>query len=316
MHRKPHGFTLVELLVVIAIIGILVSLLLPAVQSAREAGRRAQCSNHLKQFVLAAHNYADTLRALPPARTNTQLSTHACLLPYMEQMNVHCMINFNAPYTDPSNAMALEMEIPIFNCPSDPQSSLPSGWAGTSYRANQGSGILWGLPPTDPSDSNYGMPEPNGPFIQRKSFSLGAITDGLSNTAAFSEHCKGDFNNGIATPLDTFKPGTTPNTADEAVAQCAAIDTTNLSLQGVSNVGAPWLQGYHSTTVYFHVGGPNTRSCMYPPGRIATTAQSQHPGGVQVALCDGSVRFVSQTVNIVAWRALGTRNQGETLTDY
>lgn len=316
MNRFRSGFTLVELLVVIAIIGILVALLLPAVQQAREAGRRSECSNNLKQFILAAHNYHDTLRVLPPSRTDTQLSTHACLLPYLEQQNVHNLINYSASYSHASNATALGTSIPVFNCPSDPQSSVPTGWAGTSYRANQGSELLFGLPPTDPGDPNYGMPEPNGVFIQRRNLKLAGITDGLSNTAAFSEHCKGDFSNAVATPMDTFRPGTTPTTADEAVQQCAAIDPTNLGMQGVSDVGAPWLRGYHSTTIYFHVSGPNTRSCMFPPGRIATTAQSQHPGGVQVALADGSVRFVAATVNIIAWRALGSRNGGEALGEY
>ena len=313
MLRPARGFTLVELLVVIAIIGILVALLLPAVQAAREAGRRSQCSNHLKQFILAAHNYHDTRKVLPPAKSvSTDFSTHAYILPYLEQANAQNLINWTVDSDDPINAAAMATEVPIFNCPSDPQTSVPAGWAGTSYRSNQGSGILNGLP----SGVNAAMPEPNGPFIPTRYLPLAAITDGLSNTAAFSEHGKGDFNPGLSSPTDTFKPGTTPNTPDDAVAQCAAMDPTNLAFQGVSDVGAPWIKGYHSVTNYFHVSGPNTRSCMFPPGRIATTAQSQHPGGVQVALCDGSVRFVSQTINLLVWRALGTRNGGEVVSDF
>ena len=99
------------------------------------------------------------------------------------------------------------------------------------------------------------------------------------------------------------------------MAQCNAIDITNLTYQGVSDVVHPWLEGYHSTTVYFHVMPPNGRSCMFPPGRIATSAQSQHPGGVQLGMADGSVRFVSQTINLVTWRALGTRANGEVVGD-
>jgi prepilin-type N-terminal cleavage/methylation domain-containing protein/prepilin-type processing-associated H-X9-DG protein len=317
MTRKPSGFTLVELLVVIAIIGILVALLLPAVQAAREAGRRSQCSNNLKQLILATHNFHDTNRALPLGASATRLSVHAQILPFIEQLNAQNLVNFNATWNDASNAAACGTEIPIFNCPSDPQNSVPPGWAGTSYRANQGSGILNSMPASDPSDPNSSLPAPNGPFLPNGTkIGLAAITDGLSNTAAFSEHGKGDFNNGVATATDTFRPGTYPNTPDEAVAQCAAIDPNNLSLQGVSNVGAPWLQSYHSTTLYFHVSLPNTRSCMFPPGRIATTAKSQHPGGVQVALCDGSVRFVSQTIDIATWRAVGSRNGGEAIGDY
>ncbi len=85
----------------------------------------------------------------------------------------------------------------------------------------------------------------------------------------------------------------------------------DLTLQGYSNVGGPWTYGYHSTTSYWHSGPPNTRSCMFPPSRIMTTANSRHPGGVNVAMADGSVRFVKDTVNLAAWRALGTRNGGE-----
>lgn len=315
MNRKPRGFTLVELLVVIAIIGILVALLLPAVQAAREAGRRSQCINNLKQFILAAQLHHDAKKALPPSKSQgTDYSTHAFLLPFMEQANVNNLINYNIDADDPGNAAAMATEIPIFNCPSDPQSSVPAGWAGTSYRSNQGSGLLNGLPSA--SGPNSLLPEPNGPFIPRKFLTFAAIKDGLSNTAAFSEHGKGDFNNAVSTYTDTFRPGTYPNTADEAVTMCAAVDPNDLSKQGVSDVGAPWILGYHSVTNYFHVAPPNFRSCMFPPGRIATTAQSEHPGGVQVALCDGSARFVSDTININVWRAIGSRNGGEAVGDY
>ena len=92
--------------------------------------------------------------------------------------------------------------------------------------------------------------------------------------------------------------------------------STSLSFQRVSDVGAPWLQGYHSTTTYFHVGPPNSRSCMYPPGRIGTSAFSYHPGGVMMALCDGSVRFVSESINLQTWRDLGQRDDGRPLSDY
>jgi prepilin-type N-terminal cleavage/methylation domain-containing protein len=312
---KKSGFTLVELLVVIAIIGVLVALLLPAVQAAREAARRTQCSNNLKQFILATHNYVDTAGALPTGMSTKNLSVHAFILPFAEQGNLHSQIDFTQTYNHAANATARGTKVAFFNCPSDPQVSLPAGWAGTSYRGNQGSGVLYGLPPTSSSDPNYGMPEPNGVFMREKFLPLASITDGLSNTAAFSEHCKGDFNPGISTPNDTFKPGATPANADEAYAQCLAVDVNDLSKQGVSDVGAPWLQGYHSTTQYFHVGPPKSRSCMFPPGRIATTANSQHPAGVLVALCDGSVRFVGSTIDLATWRAMGTRNEGEVLNN-
>jgi hypothetical protein len=157
---------------------------------------------------------------------------------------------------------------------------------------------------------------PNGVFFRDSYLRFSDIVDGTSQTAAFSEHCKGDFNQGFATRNDTYRPGTFPSTPDEAVAQCAAIDVNNLAFQGVSDVGAPWLRSYHSTTLYFHVGPPNTRSCMFPPGRIATAANSEHVNGVMLALCDGSVRFVSETIDLATWRSLGTRDGHEPVGDF
>jgi prepilin-type N-terminal cleavage/methylation domain-containing protein len=315
MKRSTSAFTLLELLVVIAVIGILVALLLPAVQSAREAARRMQCSNNLKQLSLALHNYHDSMRAFPPGSNNRSISTHAFLLPYIEQANLHQLVDFRVSYNHANNLQALAAGVQVFECPSDPQKA-PAGWAGTSYRANQGSGILYGLPATNPSDPNYNFRAPNGVFFRDSYLRFSDIVDGTSQTAAFSEHCKGDFNQGFATRNDTYRPGTFPSTPDEAVAQCAAIDVNNLAFQGVSDVGAPWLRSYHSTTLYFHVGPPNTRSCMFPPGRIATAANSEHVNGVMLALCDGSVRFVSETIDLATWRSLGTRDGHEPVGDF
>src|SRR5687767_5827168 len=161
-NRARQAFTLVELLVVIAIIGILVALLLPAVQAAREAGRRISCSNNLKQFVIASHNYHDTLLCFPSGRNRRDFSTHAQLLPYFEQLTTHKLIDTSKSWNHANNAEARAQKIPTFLCPSDPQRETPLGWAGTNYRANQGSGVLWGgISPTNSSNVNYGMPVPN-----------------------------------------------------------------------------------------------------------------------------------------------------------
>ena len=95
---------------------------------------------------------------------------------------------------------------------------------------------------------------------------------------------------------------------------CLATNINNLSMQGYSNVGAPWTYGYHSTTSYWHSAPPNSRSCMFPPSRISTTANSRHAGGVNFGLADGSVRFIKSTINLQTWRALGTRNLGEIIS--
>jgi prepilin-type N-terminal cleavage/methylation domain-containing protein len=308
---RRQGFTLVELLVVIAIIGILVGLLLPAVQAAREAARRMQCGNNLKQFGLAFHNYESTFRKLPPGRNANGISTHAALLPYLEQAQVYELVDFKVSSLHANNATVRAVNISTFLCPSDPVKIVPDGWAGTNYRTNQGSGILNGLPPTLSSDPNFGYPQPNGPMIPTLNLTFASVTDGLSNTAAFSEHGIGDFSNAISSKMDTFAPGTNPTSPDNAIRDCLAIDATNLTFQRNSNVGAPWLTGGHSTSNYFHVAPPNSRSCMFPPGRIATTAKSYHTGGVQVTRCDGSVTFVTSNIDLAVWRALGSRNEAE-----
>ncbi len=314
-----RGFTLIELLVVIAIIAILVGLLVPAVQKVREAANRMSCSNNLKQMGLALHNFHGSQGCLPSGRTAVSLSVHAQLLPHLEQDNIFKQIDFTQAWNSAANANARAAVVKTFLCPSDNFNAIPAGWAGNNYRVNQGSGILWGLPPSAAGDPNMGMPAPNGPFFLNSKMRLTDMTDGTSNTAALSEHRKGDFNNGISSVSDTFylgqAKGLFPANADEAQTIADSLDANNLLYQGMSDVGAPWIYGYHSTTVYFHATRPFSKSCMYPPGRIATTADSNHSGGVNVALCDGSVRFVPQSVSLPAWRALGSASGGEVINE-
>jgi prepilin-type processing-associated H-X9-DG protein len=232
----------------------------------------------------------------------------------MEQAVICNAINFNQATSAPENATALVAGVNVFLCPSDAQNQLPAGNAGISYRVNCGTSIVNAFGPQDRSGVNTTMPPPNGLLFGDFQVRVADVTDGTSNTAALSEHVKGDFSNSVSTELsDTYQPGTYPASADEALQMCRAVNLLDLTKQGNSNGGAPWMSDGHTSTRYYHASPPNSRSCMFPPQRISTTANSRHPGGVNVGLADGSIRFVKSTVNLPAWRALGTRNGGEVI---
>jgi prepilin-type processing-associated H-X9-DG protein len=215
--------------------------------------------------------------------------------------------------------MAAGARIKTFICPSDPQTQVPPGWAPNNYRMNQGSGILWGMPSTNPSNPNYGFPPPNGPFYVNSKVTLQSIFDGTSNTAMISEHPVGSLVTGVTNPNNTQRLGQSvglyPSNADEAYAMCESVGWQNPMYNGMTDTGAPWIRGYHSTTIYFHVGPPNSRSCMYPSGRIGTAARSYHTNGVNIARCDGSVSFIRDSIPLATWRAMGTINGQEVISE-
>ncbi|QDV54909.1 DUF1559 domain-containing protein [Rosistilla oblonga] len=301
-HRM--GFTLVELLVVIAIIGILVGLLLPAVQAAREAARRMQCTNNQKQLGIALHNYHDTHRTFPFGNGGTKslsggpgYSAVSLMLPFMEQTPLYDSINFSLPLTDPFNDTARLAEVAGFLCPSDRENPQPQTGGAINYMGNKGSLHLW----NDPSQT--------GIFLSDKSFRFRDITDGTSNTSAFSERLLTDGNNGVSDlRSDVFLGTGDPATPDEAIQMCYATDATNLANQFPLFMGAPWINGQHT---YTHVDVPNRRSCGFFPTKATMPASSRHPGGANSGLCDGSVRFISENIDRTLWRAIGTRSGGE-----
>ena len=320
---RRRGFTLIELLVVIAIIAVLIALLLPAVQQAREAARRTQCKNNLKQLGLAMHNYHDNFKGFPMAKNTssatapTNFPAQARILPYIDQAPLFQQINFNLKSTDPANAAPWASTVVAFRCASDSDSMQGTAGGRNNYYTNYGTIIGNSLPGTTVGSTNYGMPMPDGVMFQDSCIGIGDILDGSSTTALMSERCLGDGSNGISTRrTDTFQPGVYPADANEALTVCRATNTADLTKQGKSNSGVSWLTPDHTTTYYYHVLPPNDLSCMYPPSRISTTANSRHVGGAHLVLCDGSVRFVSENIDLNIWRAIGTRKGSEVVSDF
>ena len=314
MARLPRrrAFTLIELLVVIAIIAVLIALLLPAVQQAREAARRTQCKNNLKQLGLALHNYHGTYLCFPFGQDAAKsYSAISQLLPYFDQAPLYNLINFSLPYNDASNNSARMTELPALRCPSDSVNPISGQGGATNYMANKGGGVIW----LDATGPNTGFPTQTGVMYYQSSVRIGDITDGTSNTAAFSERLLADGNNSIVSPLaDVFFSPAAPTTPDEAVTMCNAVDINNLANQFSLFMGAPWMHGQHT---YQHINVPNTRSCgFFTILRANMPPSSRHVGGVHVQLCDGSVRFVSENIDRVVWRGVGTRSGGEVVSDF
>jgi prepilin-type N-terminal cleavage/methylation domain-containing protein/prepilin-type processing-associated H-X9-DG protein len=373
--RKHRGFTLIELLVVIAIIAVLIALLLPAVQSAREAARRAQCSNNLKQIGLAMANYVSTYTNVPPnsvdafwvpPTTNSQVmphqnwSQHARLLPYLEQSTLYNAINwsFGARWTDGDNVYkdpstdinaatggdavpqytVLVTQISTFLCPSDTMNPGASGlvnFAGSAkligsfnYPSNVGLNRYINQPTWQANGPGYVITNWDTILIQRQ-VSINTFTDGTSNTAIFSEWVKGP----AAFPQTNFGLGMVfysgvnsgPNGTNLQFAQACAAISPNARTDGSPGSqswgwkGEWWAFG--GTSIYSHTAMPNRYACDYQDQRedgrgtiTLVNASSNHPGGINVLFMDGTVRFIKSSVNIAAWQAIGTTNNGEVVS--
>lgn len=312
IQTRSRAFTLIELLVVIAIIGILVAILLPAVQAAREAARRTSCSNNLRQIGIALHNYHDIHHRLPFGQGGTRgkFSAISQILPYFEQNNLFEEIDFNSDVFAPTNDEPRRKEVSILRCPSDEYLVYPQTGGGINYCANKGSGIVWG-PNAGP---NARMPLPTGPFFRDSCTCFGGIRDGLSQTVAFSERLVGDGTNAeVNLRTDVFSSTAQPTTPDEAITACDAVDPEDLANQFPALMGAPWMHGQHC---YQHVNTPNKRSCGFRTvGRASMTANSYHPNGVVILYLDSSVTFIADTIDLATWRAMGTCNKGDLLRE-
>ncbi len=358
MVRKRRGFTLIELLVVIAIIAVLIALLLPAVQSAREAARRSQCTNNLKQLGIALHNYHDVTLKLPwgagPWGWN-DWSAHVMMLPYMEQTPMYNAINFVNGCADSRcggmNTTAVYNKVAGFLCPSDPD-RLTSPHGHNNYMGNAGSApnafYGWNAVSKGSDGPNAGIfcfvgvacdngpAPPCGNAQGQAPFSIGFrdITDGLSQTVAFSERVKGIGNNNNST-IDNTKPSASfvdvpgvPNDGNldaqpgPFYQACKSFNTSTMTTKNLDNQdasGRRWDVGYAPDTRYVHVMPPNAPiqcgGTNDDAGRQAGYgATSRHPGGVNCLFADGSVKFIKETINTAPWWGIGTRSAGEVVS--
>jgi prepilin-type N-terminal cleavage/methylation domain-containing protein/prepilin-type processing-associated H-X9-DG protein len=315
IHRRKPAFTLVELLVVITIIGILIALLLPAVQAAREAARRMKCSNHLKQIGLGTHSYLNAKSRLPAGGRNAWNETwYHDILPYIDQIPLAQIWDPKQMYYVGPNLTICKTMVPTMQCPSDTYVPDSNGWIWGNYACNAGNVGVAGTTSNNlarlASRSlgsqiivNGGQPflisTDNGKF---RYIPISDIKDGLSNTLAFSE-CLQGLKGSIVNQYDLrgyyyhaafcwFTTWLAPNSSDTDVSP----DSTYCC---VSTPDAPCVSAGSST------GGP-----------CALAARSKHPGGVNACLLDGSVRFIANTINWPTWQALGTTQGGETPTDF
>lgn len=345
------AFTLVELLVVIAIIGILVGLLLPAVQAVRESARRTECSNNMRQIGLALLNFETSMRRFPvnevgpaPAGSGSgYLSWLVRILPHLEQDNVSRLIDKQINNGDGGgfmisdahpNAVAASSVIGTFLCPSDTPSfdsviamgtsnpapdnyagnagwpSYATGFDGERATPGQFNGII---SPFHPSDSMI-------PWHQRQGTRLRQVTDGTSHTVAIAERIIQNGNDPVSiraydSRLESFHILENFRTLPELNDECDP-ESTHSDVLNSGYVGRAWISGYALTApTYMHLKTPNTWMGHFNTsdydGDFMATPSSRHPGGVNVVMTDGAVRFVADGVDPVVWWAAGSRDGGE-----
>jgi len=384
---KPvaSGFTLVELLVVIAIIGILVALLLPAVQSARESARRISCTNQIKQMGLAAANYQSANRTFPEGRgwpdifrlrpsgallintsdtsyasigpqwTTQNASVHLRLLPYLEETAVYDLIDFDAPIGGPMvddsgnpihpNYQAFNTAAGLFLCPSEPnQDRLTTA---NSYASNFGGStpLAGAYSPSAAAEKPIIEASGNGSFAFGIPLSPAKFVDGTSKTAMFSERLRGSQPGGesypdsaVPTQSDVLYSGVNANaslTTDAALDACLSVqpqpgDAVSRPFMSWGSWGATdvWSNGWpfagYASTQYNHVAPPNWENvdCGFgtsipdmPFEGAVMTARSAHNGGVNACFVDGHVEFVNDDIDLDLWRAQGSRNGGEVISE-
>ena len=332
------GFTAVELLVAIAVVGLLLSLILPAVQSARERSRNVQCLNNLRQVGMACLQFESAHRHLPSYRgkrkpgpnqgpVKTNLSVQAQLLPFLDQQKLFDRIDRNEdgqtlggePPGSEYNGDLLRIRVPVFVCPTDPLADN-----GISYLACAGTtpGVNTSTPESEPGAAKMGM------FVRFNGARLSSVRDGLSNTAMFSERLVGDQDQARYTPsrdvadIADMPPGHWSLLLPEDVVRACRL-VTSLDIRHSSYVGYTWLLGGYPQTLYNHVLPPNSAipDCGYGyfgegHGQGAISARSLHPGTVNVVMGDGAARPVNASIDLAVWRALASIRGEEVISEF
>ncbi|WP_165072927.1 DUF1559 domain-containing protein [Paludisphaera rhizosphaerae] len=361
-----RGFTLIELLVVIAIIAVLIALLLPAVQSAREAARRAQCVNNLKQIGLAVHNFESANNEFPPGMgpaplaapslgSGTRVGVQALILPYLEQASLYGTFNLQLEINSTGeNDTARCQQIGAFLCPSDGKGFRSPGtrtyansigsWGQSNYYGSNGATasqiyntVSTSFPYNETNSGTLGVfnvslnvsapapttavPSPDFRKVTSKT-TIASISDGTSNTAMFAEirisnipypvtaNIPGDYNtvylpSSWTVPVDNYVPQ----------AGCSGVPYNTR----ITYKGQQYYRGNIPELAYYnHTQTPNTKQMDCGDVTYFTSAhmaaRSYHSGGVNVAFCDGSVKFIKDSISLTTWMALGTRAGGEVVS--
>jgi prepilin-type N-terminal cleavage/methylation domain-containing protein/prepilin-type processing-associated H-X9-DG protein len=332
--HHSRGFTLIELLVVIAIISVLIALLLPAVQAAREAARRIQCTNNLKQLGLGLHNYESVAGTFPlmvamSGSGNTITwwggwGVSPRILPFMEQGSTFNSINFSLAYNTPQNTTVAMLSVATLLCPSDQNTQvrnpgLPTQSGVTSYAWSYGDWYIWG---------GFGSQQGRNAFTPNTSRRVAEFTDGLSNTVVGSE-VKASFPLLKCTAITVNNVNAIPSPYADPAVVAPEYKAASCPI-GVSH--GTWYDGNTNSTGFTTAWPPN-KVTLSPlstgmtdvdlggtplvnggPNFAAITVRSYHPGGVNALAGDGSVKFFKSSINGDIWRALGTIQGGEVIS--